>query len=93
MNVKPGGNGIEWKDHTRMSAEDLYPLGENLLLSEADLQNIFIQLYVSGTEACKMLRCSKQYLNQLVKKGKLKPVCSIGRQNVFLKRDIEAHEW
>ncbi|OON99716.1 MAG: transcriptional regulator [Epulopiscium sp. Nele67-Bin004] len=49
----------------------------------------FIQLEIITTaEATTLLNCSRQYLDELVNKGKLTPVKSINRVRLYWKDDI-----
>jgi excisionase family DNA binding protein len=49
----------------------------------------FIRLEVITTaEATSLLNCSRQYLDELVSKGKITPVKSVNRVRLYWKEDI-----
>ncbi len=51
----------------------------------------FIQSEIITTaEATTLLNCSRQYLDELVSKGKIKPVKTINRVRLYWKDDITA---
>lgn len=57
--------------------------------NENDFRIFLSNNIVTTNEATKILGCSRQYINQLVKKNKLIPVKKINYVTLFLKTDIE----
>ncbi|SJZ37616.1 helix-turn-helix domain-containing protein [Garciella nitratireducens] len=43
---------------------------------------------LTTSEAVKLLSCSRQYINQLVKEKKLLPIKKAGNTTLFLKSDV-----
>lgn len=90
VSVAPGGNGIEWESTVNLSAELLYRSGER---SELRLDAIysFLNFRTVDTSALeKLMNCSRQYINQLVLKGRLSPIRSESNNSLFLRSDIES---
>lgn len=44
---------------------------------------------VDTTEVIKMLGVSKQYVSELIQKGKLNPIKTFKRDRIFLKKEVE----
>lgn len=60
------------------------------LKSREDIENFLAKEIVSTGEARVILNCSRQYLNQLVKEGKLNPIREMIGERLFLRSEIEA---
>lgn len=89
VKVSPGGNGIEWDEDRSVMAEDLYNAGESIGLGYDNLLRFTNKRLVDTTEACALLNVSRQYINQLVKQGRLRPVLSGEKGRVFLRAELE----
>ncbi len=90
MCVAPGGNGIEWGEERNIPAELLHTTGKRIDITFEDMATFAAIRLVDTTEACKMLNCSRQYINQLIREGKFTPIRAASNNNLFLKSDIEA---
>jgi predicted DNA-binding transcriptional regulator AlpA len=55
-----------------------------------NLVNFVKENVLGASEVMEILGCSNQYVHQLVKEGKLKPIKQFPRFNFFLKSDVEA---
>lgn len=88
-NVAPGGNGVEWGSGRFISAEKLYETAETLPLNMADILNMVRYRMADTTDATKELGCSRQYINQLVKDGKLNNVMNTSNNKLFLRSELE----
>ncbi len=89
VRVSPGGNGIEWGSEHCISAEELYEHVTASGLTYDDLMK-FVRLRVADTtESADMLGCSRQYIGQLVREGRLVPVKSGSNTNLYLKGRLE----
>lgn len=49
--------------------------------------------FISANEASSILKCTKQNIDDLVKRGKLHPIKKDGRYNLFLKCEVESRPW
>ena len=63
---------------------------EKTVIFQEDILSFVKNNLISTREAALMLSCSRQNINDLVKRGKLKPVREEGNNSLFLKRDIRA---
>ena len=87
--VSPGGNGIEWGDNLSIPAESLYKQKECQGIPFELIDSFIAKRLVDTTEAVELLNCSRQYINQLVKDGKLIPNRVLSNNNLFLRSDLE----
>ena len=87
IDVHPDGYGVMWSEMAVIPNHELYAKGEPIPLSLIDFYN-FVQYRVIDTaQACKILDCSRQNIDDLVKRGKLHPVRSDARHKLFLKNE------
>lgn len=56
--------------------------------TEKELKDYISSEVLTTSEAVKLLRCSRQYINQLVKEEKLLPIKKAGNTTLFLKSDL-----
>ena len=88
-----GGRGIVWEHHKAVSAEDLWSRGTEVPFKYEYFRSFVENNLIDTTEACDLLNCSRQYINELVKTGKLKPVRATDKNTLFLKKDILERNW
>lgn len=93
VKVDTGGYGICWGENIVISNEYLYEIGEEVPLSKADFEMFVKNNVVNSAEATVLLSCSRQNINDLLKRGKLKPVKSTLKNHLFLKSDIIKRNW
>ena len=89
VKVSPGGNGIEWGTDRFLAAELLYSSGIKSHISYGDMISFVRSRLIDTSEAARILGCSRQYINQLVKQGKLHPILSESNNRLFLLSEIE----
>ena len=88
VKVEPGGYGVSWMPVLDVSEGELWENGLELPLRAEDL-TVFIRNNIINTaEVAGILQCSRQNIDDLVKRKKLKPLKSFPRGNVFLKSDV-----
>ena len=87
--VEPGGNGISWGEGLNISSDLLYSSGKKIPLPAEAFQSFVRYRTVSSAEASKMLNCSRQNIEDLVRRGKLHPVKTSPKNKLFLKKEIE----
>ena len=56
--------------------------------TKKELRDYISSEVLTTSEAVKFLSCSRQYINQLVKDGKLLPIKKAGNTTLFLKSDL-----
>ena len=78
LHITPGGNAVQWATGRGFSAEDMYEV------------DFVTNRLVDTTEATKILGCSRQYINQMVKEGRIRPLRSESNNRLFLLSEIEA---
>lgn len=93
MKVLPGGNGICWGEFLSIPSEELYQMKEQVPLTAADF-NIYIEHEVISTaEAAKRLECTRQNIEDLIRRNKLHPVKSMPKSKLFLNSEVERRKW
>lgn len=93
MKVLPGGHGICWGEALTISSEELYQMGEKVPLTPADF-NIYIEHEVISTaEAAKRLNCTRQNIEDLIRRNKLHPVKTMLKSKLFLNSEVERRKW
>lgn len=59
-------------------------------VSREKTKEIAEKYIVSTTEVISILGCSRQYIHQLTKSGKLIPIKTSGKENLYYRPDIES---
>ena len=86
--VQPGGYGIRFGDSLSIGAGELYNKGELLPLSVRDFKDFAGGNLVSTSEAAGILGCSRQYVDELVRKERLHPVKTLAKDRLFLRQEV-----
>lgn len=86
--IAAGGSVLCWDERLTISCTDLYDKGKNLPLSAEELTSVISQSVVNTAEACELLGCSRQYINELVSTGRLVPIKSNEKCTLFLKSAV-----
>ena len=86
--VQPGGYGIRFGDSLSIGAGELYNQGELLPLSGRDFKDFAGGNLVSTSEAAGILGCSRQYVDELVRKERLHPVKTLAKDRLFLRQEV-----
>ncbi len=90
VRTAPDGHGIEWDEERGIAAECLYPKASACDERYDEFLSFAKHRLVDTTEAAAYLGCSRQYINQLVKRGKLTPLCKDSNHYLFLRSDLES---
>lgn len=93
VQVEVGGYGVTWGDHMTIDNELLYENGIEVPLSKEDFRMFVKHNVVNSAEATVLLDCSRQNINDLLKRGKLSPIKSTLKNHLFLKSDIIKRNW
>ena len=91
--VMPGGYGIYLDDTISIMKDDLFKYRIEYQPDSADLKKFFETGILSTGEVCRKLNCSRQYVNILIKKNKLKIYKKFDNSNLFLRSDISKLLW
>lgn len=93
VSVEPGGYGISWNDELDCSEGELYEQGEKINLSQNDFYSFVKHNLINTKEAAEILGCSKQNIDDLVKRKKIFPIKSGLKYNLYLKSEIKKRLW
>lgn len=88
-----GGLGIGWGESLEIMCDELYKTGESLNISLEDI-NCYIRTRTETTgEAMQRMNCSRQNIDDLVKRKKAEPVKSDAQGKLFSKAELLARTW
>ena len=71
-----------------ISDRELYEKSENIPLSLEDFIGFVRHRIVNTNEACQLLGCSRQNIDDLMKRDKLHPIRKDAKYKLFLKSEI-----
>lgn len=93
VRIQVGGYGVYWDENMYLTSEEIYANSKSINLKTNDI-NMFISSRVVNTaEACKILNCSRQYIEYLIEHKRIKPIKVTEKGKIFLKSDIEKVYW
>ena len=93
VRILPGGYGIYWEETMSISDAELYDTGITIPLSSSDFKNFVEHRVINAAEAAELLDCSRQNINDLVKRNKLHPVKATDKNTLFLKSEVIKRNW
>ncbi len=93
VDIQAGGYGVCWGGHLEIMDEQLYQTGVEVPLTLEDFRRFIQDRVVNMTEAANLLGCSKQNIDDLVRRGKLHPVKERPKSKLFLKSEINQRNW
>ena len=93
MRVQSGGYGVCWGEKNIIKDEQLYNAGEDVPLSKKDFCAFASHGLVGTAEAMELLDCSRQNINDLIKRGKLTPVKREQKNTLFLRSEVSQRNW
>lgn len=93
VRVQTGGYGICWGENLFISDETLYSVGKTVPLSMNDFKSFVSLRIVNTAEAAELLQCSRQNIEDLVRRGKLHPVKVEAKSKLFLKSEVLQRLW
>lgn len=88
VEVQPDGYGVMWSGRAMISDHDLYKHSERVPLSLDDFIGFVRHRIVSAGEACHILDCTRQNIDDLMKRGKLHPIRRDAKYKLFLRNEI-----
>jgi hypothetical protein len=71
----------------------LYEKGETIPLSINDFKNFVSSRVVNAYEASEILNCSRQNINDLIKRDRLHPLKVDAKNTLFMKSEVVARTW
>ena len=93
VSVQTGGYGVSWGEDLIIDDDKLYRTGKNVPLSLEDFKEFVSSCVVNTAEATEILGCSRQNIEDLVKRRKLHPVKIENKSKLFLKSEIQQRIW
>ena len=93
VKVQVGGHGIMWDDNLTIPAHELYRMGKKVPLTLEELSQIMAAQVINASEAAESLNCSRQYVSELVKSGKLHPIKASEKSTLFLRSEVQKRNW
>lgn len=93
VQVEPGGYGVYWNADLDCSEGELYENGVAIPLTANDFLQFSKYNIINTAEASELLGCSRQNIEDLIKRGKLQPVKAYPKNKLFLKSDVERRTW
>lgn len=95
VKVETGGYGICWGESESLCIprETLHRAGKKIPLTSSELQSMISDHIIDSAQAAEELGCSKQNIDDLVRRGKLTAVKEGQRYRLFMKSDIEQRRW
>jgi len=91
--METGGYGISWDVNLTIPDNILYSTGQEVPLSISDFHGFVKQRVINAAEAAEILNCSRQNINDLIKRDKLHPIKASGKDTLFLKSEILKRNW
>ncbi len=93
VSIESGGYGISWNGVTVCMARDLLDQGEEIPVMYEDFCHFATDHVLNTTEVCEMMKCTRQNVDDLIKRNKLHPIKSAAKNKMFLKSEVESRLW
>ena len=87
--LQTDGYGVRWSEQAVIDNATLYASGTAVPLSMDDFRSFIANRVVNIAQAADMLGCSRQNIDDLIKRGKLHPIREDMRNKLLLKNEIE----
>ena len=88
LRIRAGGHEAEHEDGMIRTAAEIRKSGQILPFSAGDMRAFLQEGLVDTASAAEMLGCTRQNIQDLVRRGKLKPVMKTGGSFVFLRSEL-----
>ena len=88
VEVQPDGYGVYWNDQAMISHRDLFMHGMTVPITLCDLHHYIQDRVVSASEACAILDCSRQNIDDLMRRDKLHPIRTDAKYKLFSKAEV-----
>lgn len=91
--VETGGYGISWTAALDCSEGELYKNGVEVPLSIEDFSKFASYNILNTADVTELLDCSRQNIEDLIRRGKLHPIKSYPKGKLFLKSEVVQRTW
>ncbi|MBQ3705301.1 MAG: hypothetical protein II888_02495 [Clostridia bacterium] len=88
VEVQPDGYGVCWNDRAMISHRDLFLHGLTVPITLSDFHHYVQDRVVSASEACAILDCSRQNIDDLMRRDKLHPIRTDAKYKLFSKAEV-----
>ncbi|MBR4474948.1 MAG: hypothetical protein IKS55_15105 [Oscillospiraceae bacterium] len=88
VEVQPDGYGVYWNAQAMISHRDLFMHGVTVPLTLLDFHHYVQDRVVSASEACSLLECSRQNIDDLMRRDKLHPIRTDAKYKLFSKAEV-----
>ncbi len=88
VEVQPDGYGVYWNDRAVISHRELFTHGVSVPFTQQDLYRYLQNRVVSASEACSILDCSRQNIDDLMRRDKLHPIRTDAKYKLFSKAEV-----
>ena len=88
VEIQPDGYGVYWNDQAMISHRDLFLHGMTVPITLGDLHHYIQTRVVSASEACAILDCSRQNIDDLMRRDKLHPIRADAKYKLFSKAEV-----
>lgn len=86
--IQPGGFGIEWSERAYISYRELL-VGDSVPLTVPELNRYLQHRLVNAAEAGQLLGCSRQNIDDLMRRNKLHPLRKDAKYKLFSRAEVE----
>lgn len=93
MQLESSGTELVWPGCCKISAKRLGETGQLLPLTRMDFVRFCQVQLLSTTETAQILRCTRQNVDSLVRRNRLRPVKSYAKNKLFLRSDVLRRLW
>lgn len=93
VRIQTGGYGVQWDENLSILDSELYKMGKPIPLSAEDFKEFASKRVINTAEAADILECSRQYINELVKKELLHPIKASEKNTLFLMSEVQKRKW
>ena len=93
VSIQPGGYGVCWGESLNIADYILYDCGKDIPLSLEDFRLFVENRVINTTEAAELLNCSRQNIDDLIRRNKLHPIKTTQKSKLFLKSEIIQRNW
>lgn len=88
ISLTAGGHGVHLGEKVFLSADELRKKGMLLPLTKGDFRSYIESNVIDTATAAELLHCTRQNIQDLVRRGKLHPVLTLKNNFLFLRDDI-----
>lgn len=89
VHILPGGYGVSFDNDVFIEDDVLYKNGKTIDIKYDDFISFVKNNIVDTYEATQILECTRQNIDDLIKRGKISPIKSGKKNNLFIKEDIK----